>query len=413
MKRISIALLAIILITGNSCSNTKAKEPNNTSTTVQADEKKQEKPLPEGAIPFDYARHLYFNIVLRDSIPTRVIFDTGNTNLLIDSAFYGKHFAHLGKMQKAMARGAGSGSQTSYIDMSGWSYKVGEHHATERMAVVMNLRKILGYDVDGMFGMAFVQGRKVEFNYEEQYMRILTQEESPVEGYTRIKCSWLDDKQTRMLLPMDVKIDDNTSLKGNFLVDMGAGDAISMTSSTAEKMKLKQKLTNTRKKIYDTGGVGGSRTDYLFKAKEVSIAGIKLENVNATYSGNAQGSMADSRYDGIIGNALLEHFDVVFDFPACEIWLRPNGNNMFAAYDSGITLTPEKDCWVVNGLVEGGKAHKAGIRRGDVILSINGLTPKALDAKTLKKMNASNEKWTVVVKRDNTTSEVTFEKEEL
>lgn len=36
------------------------------------------------------------------------------------------------------------------------------------------------------------------------------------------------------------------------------------------------------------------------------------------------GAMADARYEGIVGNALLEQFDVVFDFAACELWLKPN-----------------------------------------------------------------------------------------
>ena len=413
MKNISIVLIALILIVGSSCSNTKAKDTNNDSMSVETNEPIQEKHLPDGAVPFDYARHLYFNILLRDSIPAKVIFDTGNTNILIDSTFYETHFAHLGKLQKAMARGAGSGNQATYIDMSGWEYSVGEHHAMERMAVVMNLKKILGSKVEGMFGMAFMRGRKVEFNYEGQYMRVLPQEEQLAEGYACIKCSWLDDRQTRMLIPVDVTIDENTSLKGNFLVDMGAGDAISINSSTAKKANLPRVLTEVKKKVYDVGGVGGSRTDYMFKAKGITIGGIKLDNVDASYSGNTQGAMADSRYDGIIGNALLEHFDVVFDFAACEIWLRTNGNNTFARYDSGITLTPKEDYWVVNGLIEGGKAHKVGIERGDRITSINGLTPENLEEKTLKKINATADGWEVIIKRGNATSVITFEKEEL
>ena len=87
MKNISIVLIALILIMSSSCSNTKAKDTNNDSKSVETNEPIQEKYLPDGAVPFDYARHLYFNILLRDSIPARVIFDTGNTNILIDSTF--------------------------------------------------------------------------------------------------------------------------------------------------------------------------------------------------------------------------------------------------------------------------------------------------------------------------------------
>jgi predicted metalloprotease with PDZ domain len=167
-----------------------------------------------------------------------------------------------------------------------------------------------------------------------------------------------------------------------------------------------------KKKIYDTGGVGGSRTDYLFEADRVSVVGNDLLNVRMNYSGNTQGMMASDSYDGLVGNGLLEHFDVIIDFAKCEIWLRPNRNfNAPKRYDSGMTLTPQADGWIVNGLVEGGNAQRVGIRRGDLITSINGLMPNEVDIKRLKTMNASAEECSLEVKRGDATSQVKFEKE--
>ena len=77
-----------------------------------------------------------------------------------------------------------------------------------------------------------------------------------------------------------------------------------------------------------------------------------------------------------------------------------------------MTLTPKTNCWIVNGLIEGGNAHKAGVKRGDVIISINGLSPEKIDLRRLRQMNCSAEDWTIVVKRDNINSEITFEKEQ-
>ena len=263
-----------------------------------------------------------------------------------------------------------------------------------------------------MFGMEFMRGRKVEFNYADGYMRILSQDEQPAEDYVCIKCKWLDQRKSRILLPLSVKIDENLSFEGNFLVDMGSSGGLDINSSLAAKLKLTP--ANVKKKVYDTGGVGGSRTDYIFKAKNISVAGKEITNVRTSFSGNTQGSMSDDRYDGLIGNGLLERFDVIFDFTKGEIWLRENKNaNVTTSYDSGMTLTPYDDCWVVNGLIEGGNAHKAGVKRGDIIVSINGLTRENIDLKRLKKMNAAAEEWKVVVKRDNTTQEITFKKEKL
>ena len=372
----------------------------------------QPKPLPKGAIAFDYANHLYFDVVLRDSIPARMIFDTGNTNILIDTKFYKKYFAPSNTLQRIVIQGAGNSLEAAYKDIAEWRYSVGEHTQTEQGAVVMDLRKILGNEVDGMFGMEFMRGRKVEFNFADGYMLILPQEEQPAEGYVCVKCKWLDQRQSRMLLPLSIKIDDNTSFDGNFLVDMGSSGGVALNSGLAQK--LKRVPTNTRKKVYNTGGVGGSRTDYIFTAESVSVADKEITNVSASFSGNTMGSMADDRYDGLIGNALLELFDVIFDFDKGEIWFRPNENfDKGARYDSGMTLTPQEDGWIVNGLIEGGNAHKAGVKRGDTIVSINGLSRENIDLKKLKKINQSSADWKVVVKRDNTTQEISFRKEKL
>ena len=76
-------------------------------------------------------------------------------------------------------------------------------------------------------------------------------------------------------------------------------------------------------------------------------------------------------------------------------------------------MTPKNDCWIVNGLIEGGNAEKAGLKRGDVVTSINGLSRDKVDLKTLIKMSESAEAWKITVKRGNTSSEITFDKEKL
>ena len=372
----------------------------------------QQKPLPEGTIAFDYSNHLYFDVVLRDSVPARMIFDTGNTNLLIDNKLFKEYFAPSETLQRTIIQGTGNSLEAVYRDTSDWRYSIGEYNQTEQGAIIMDLQKILGNEADGMFGMEFMRGRKVEFNYADEYMRILPPEAQPAEGYTCVKCKWLDNREARMVMPISLKINETVSFDGNFLVDIGSSGGVSLNSSLVAKLKLSRVLTDVRKKIYDTGGVGGSRTDYIFTAKGISVAGCELKDVVTDFSGNTQGMMANDSFDGLVGNALFERFDVIFDFTKCEIWLRPNKNfNTSVNFDSGMTLTPQEDGWVVNGLVEGGNAHRAGVRRGDKIISINGLAREKVSLKELKRMNRSAEDWKIVVKRDNITTEITFKKE--
>lgn len=412
MKNIVIIAFAVALAACIACGKSRSKTEDLQALASETGAE-QQRELPDGAIAFDYTGHLYFDVVVRDSIPARMIFDTGNTNILIDNKFFKKHFAPSPTLQRSLIQGAGNSLEAVYRDTAEWIYSVGEEQQTEQGAIVMDLQKILGSGVDGMFGMEFMRGRRVEFNFADEYMRLLQPDEPLADGYVCIKCKWLDARESRILLPVSVQISDGTAIEGNFLVDMGARDGLVLNSSLAAKLNLRSVIADAKKKVLDAGGVGGSRTDYLFRAKEVSVGGFEIADVNAIYSGNTMGAMADDSYDGLIGNALLERFDVVFDFAKGEIWLRPNKN--FSAekrYDSGVTLTPQEDCWVVNGLVEGGNGDKAGLRRGDVVMTINGLTPKQIDGRLLKRMNESAEGWRLSVKRGESDVEIEFEKEQ-
>ena len=146
--RNSIKLVVAILCLATACSNTNQKKE-------QQDVKPQ---LPADAIEMKYQRHLYFDVVLRDSIPARMIFDTGSSNLLLDSTFYATNFGKNKNLRRAMLSGAGNGFQLTTLDASSWNYRVGEVSNSEQMAIVMDLRKIVGDGVDGLFGLPFMLG---------------------------------------------------------------------------------------------------------------------------------------------------------------------------------------------------------------------------------------------------------------
>lgn len=399
---------AAIMVTG--CSNERkdaAVDENAAATVVNKDA--VVKKLPAGAVPFSYRRYICFDMVLRDSVPARIIFDTGANNLLLDSAFYAYHFAANGNLRKAMLGGAGNGMEMANIDASGWSYRVGDKSHTEQMAVVLNLRKIVGDDVDGLFGLPFMQGERVEFNYADGYMRFLTAGEEIADDFVRVDCKWLGSKKERIIMPLSVTFADGYTFNGDFLLDTGMPGTLSLNSTTAGKLKANGVLNDAGKFVYTIGGIGGSAVQNDICASQITVAGHALNDVRINCSENSQGSLADDSYAGLVGNGLFERFDVVFDFAEWVIYLRPNEN--FCAPQPnyfGIAFTPMADHWIVNGLLEGGNAAKAGLRRGDRIESINGIKATDCNASSLYPLP---EKLTLAVMRDGKIVEIRVQKE--
>ena len=66
------------------------------------------------------------------------------------------------------------------------------------------------------------------------------------------------------------------------------------------------------------------------------------------------------------------------------------------------------DHWIVNGLLEGGNAEKAGLRQGDRIEKINGMTADDPNTRNLYPMP---DKLTFSVLRDNSLIEIVVNKE--
>lgn len=360
------ALVVVLLLTACSGPVQQNETPVGPSDTIAVE-------LPAGAVPFSYRRHICFDMVLRDSLPARMIFDTGANNMLLDSAFYDSHFASNGNLRKAMLGGAGNGMEMANIDASGWNYKVGGKSHHEQMAVVMNLRKIVGDDTDGLFGLPFMQGERVEFNYVGGYMRFLANEEEIAGDFVRIDCKWLGDKKERMILPLSVTFANGYTFNGDFLLDTGMPGTLSLNSTTAGKLKANG-VFDGGKFVYTVGGIGGSAVQNDVCASRITVGGHAINDVRISWSENHKGSLADERYAGLVGNELLERFDVIMDFAHWTIYLRPNRN--FSAPQPnyfGIAFTPMADHWIVNGLLEGGNAEKAGLRRGDRIETINGI----------------------------------------
>lgn len=360
---IKCMLIATVALLAAACANSTAKD--------QLTEGQMS--IPEGAIEMKYNRHLYFRVMLRDSIPARMIFDTGSTNLLLDSTFYASTFGEGKNLRRAMLGGAGDGHELTTLDASGWRYSVGEKSSTEQMAIVMNLRKILGDGVDGLFGLPFMRGKRVEFNYGGGYARFLAADEIIGEDFTAIPCKKLDNIE-RIIIPLSVTFSDGYTLDGNFLMDTGMPDELSLNSATANRLKAEGHLADARRMKYEVGGIGGSRVDNYLNAKQITIGGKSINSIRITYSENEKGALADSRYDGLVGNALFARFDVIFDFENWVIYLRPNKD--FAKpqpNNFGIGFKSNNDHWIVNALLEGGNAERVGLRQGDRIESINGI----------------------------------------
>ena len=94
---------------------------------------------------------------------------------------------------------------------------------------------------------------------------------------------------------------------------------------------------------------------------------------------------------GMIGMGVLKHFDIVFDYKNQQLLLAPHGMDMpfYEQAESGLGFKYSKDLHV-SFVAREHNAQKAGLKLGDRIEAINGISrEKLLDASVMDSLRTS------------------------
>lgn len=210
-----------------------------------------------------------------------------------------------------------------------------------------------------------------------------------------------------ILIKAKVKIPgSNKEIEGTFLIDTGVRNSFFNSPFTA-----KHKLIEKSDKIIEniTGfGIGGEGFGKLSRLESIKIGKYTLKKPVVELTTDTKGIAASKRFDGIIGADILSRFDVVFDYTKNEMILEPNENfNKPFLYDmSGIYLIAgnNKKSYRAAYVVKKSPAENAGIKKGDLIIEINGNTVDNYNYEEIKNyLKEAGKEIRIKVKRNNET----------
>jgi hypothetical protein len=271
---------------------------------------------------FEFSQnHIYLTAQVNGK-PAHLVFDTGSSDVYLDSTWLAESSVKYSQMGKAMVRGAGNETKPTVIVFSGVSISLGGKQYSPQMVPVIDLRAVLGDMADGIFGLGQWKGKIITVDYKNRNLSVsdkLTAAQTA--GFSRITIQTDPNHPGQILVPVEVTVSPDKIISGKALLDLGAGGGLEFTSKTATKFGL-DKLQDKSPFYYKHGGVGGESAGFEFKIGELKIGGIPVPHGRARYSTDRSGAMASDVYVAIIGNEIWHHFTLIIDLQESMLYLK-------------------------------------------------------------------------------------------
>ena len=354
--------------------------------------------VEEKHIPFEFSKEaprLLIPVTLQDSIPAKLVLDTGiGGSPFLDSALVSQHPSLAPEdipSRECVSSSAWNPTYTTKITSyyAPLKLKLGESPMDFGNWGVGNYRKLVNEnDADGITGIPSADSTKVwGLNFENNYITI--QEADSFEmpkGYMQFPMKVVTYPAVAMTiyvnLPLKVQTSDGNTvtIHRDFFVDTGAWNDIILMSEASELAFF----DNKKDAVWIATPYNGLYTRN--HEVKVSLGEYEDDSFRVTTYDHKHKTTVPSSY--LIGLNFLKHFNVYFDFQRKVMGLKPIPNferiidKHARRYHMGfnIEIITKQQRFIVETIADNKENtyYTAGLRIGDEIISANGILWKDL-----------------------------------
>jgi len=363
-------------------------------------------------IPFEIAnRHILIKVSINNWAPLWFIFDTGDKVAIVDSAR--ARALGLNLQGEINIGGAGEGSlKGSYVRDASLNV-VGVEKHPQPVALTLPLAGMapkFGHDIDGIIGADFIKEFVVEIDYEARVMRLHDREKFVYSGAGEIlPVSFINGGHP--LIPGEITVAGREPLKGKFVIDVGSGGSLMLNRPFVEQENLLAATPKTIKLI-GAGGAGGKVAARVGRLRALKIGKLQIDEPVTAFSEDRGGAFANSQSHGNIGYQILSKFKIFLDYGRERMILEPNASfkNPIGPASPGVAIAAEGSDYKtfrVIELLEDAPATEAGLKEGDIVMSVDGRRASELNLTMLHELFEKPTPRKLSVRRGEKTLEIT------
>lgn len=413
--------------------------------------------LPNGKnkdkVKFELANNLIIVPVMVNGVELSFILDTGVGATIIFS-LEKRETLELKNASKILLRGLGDDEPVEAIKSVKNELRIGNSVSKDHTLYVIfdesiNFSPRMGFPVHGIIGYDFLKNFVVDINYSKKFLKIHT-----ARSYTYKKCkkcyqtdlNFIDGKRPYM----DVKhLTDKGMVNLNMLIDSGSGSALWMFPN--EDLGIYVPKNSFRE--YLGKGFSGDIYGNSSKINSLVIGTFEMKNVTTSFPDSIYvKGVSTTERQGSIGGSILRRFNLVMDYPNKKISFKKNGyfKRPFYYNMSGLTvqhggvrvaaetgggevansslsvelnsnkkrIVSQKEYVVLYSLKPefeiadvrpGSPADLVGLKKGDVILEVNGKAFYSYQLSDLNELFYSEEGKKIKMRIERLGVEMTFE----
>jgi len=326
----------------------------------------------QASVPIQISKNqVWLDVMLNGKGPFHFAFDTGGANV-IDPAVAKKLGVASGG--SAAVTGSGSAAVASRFAMIK-SLQVGDALVTNQVFIVLPIAKGLGMSsgmpIDGLIGYEVLSRFLTTFDYgNKKVVFHMPGSYTPPPDATVVPIALLGT------LPQFACVIDD--VPATCTLDTGASSSLSFYTPflEAHPSVVPTKVTEPGVNGF---GVGGPTSGRLGRLQTLSFGGLTLHDLVGDYPAQGEGVSDLPFFGANVGGGVWKRFTMTLDYHERTMTLTPNGDiSVRDEWDrSGLYLINKGEITVID-VRPGTPAATAGLKKGDVIVSLSGSSNPSL-----------------------------------